>query len=72
MNMMKVDIIKHPEFRPSGEVFCAVSVYLKRKGLGQIDQHPPISDNDLKKLYSSETMVLSTNTPCGLQEKVLV
>jgi hypothetical protein len=67
--VMNVDIIKDPEFRPSGEVFCAVSVDLKRKGLGKIDHHPPISDNDLKKLYSSETMVFNTNTPCELQKR---
>ena len=65
---MNVEVINDPELRPSGEVFCAVSADLKRKRLWKIDHHPPISDNDLKKLYSSETMMLNTNTPCVLQK----
>ena len=66
----KIDILSDTEFIESNEVFKAVSTDLKRKGLGAIDHHPPISENDLKQLYCGETPVFNTNTPFGLQRKV--
>ena len=65
-----VDILSDPAFIKSNEVFKAMSVELKRNGLGKIDHHPPISEQDLLKLYSAETLVFDTNTPYGLQRKV--
>lgn len=46
-----IDILSDPDFHESNEVFKAVSTDLKRRGLGNIEHHPPISENDLKKLY---------------------
>jgi len=51
-------------------IFQAVSVDLKRKGLAKVDHYPDISDEDLKKLFSGDSPVFDTNTPCGLQQKV--
>lgn len=65
-----IDIISDPDFHGSNEVFKAVSTDLKRRGLGNIVHHPPISENDLKKLYSGNTPVFDTATPYGLQKKV--
>ena len=44
-------------------------VNLKREGLGSVDHYPPIADADIEKLYS-ESLVFSTETPTGLQQKV--
>ena len=65
-----VDILSDPAFIKSNEVFKAMSVELKRNGLGKIDHHPPISEQDLLKLYSAETLVYDTNIPYGVQRKV--
>jgi len=51
-------------------IFQAVSVDLKRKGLAKVDHYPDISEEDLKKLFSGDSPVFDTNTPCGLQQKV--
>jgi hypothetical protein len=42
------DIILDTEFSSSNEVFKAVTTDLKRRGLGKVEHHPPISDNDLR------------------------
>lgn len=46
-----------------------MSIDLKRKGLGGTDHHPPISEQDLQKLYSKDTPVFDINTQFGLQRK---
>ena len=51
-------------------MYKAVLTDLKKKGLGGTDHHPPISENDLKKLYSGQTVVFYTDIPYGLQRKV--
>lgn len=66
-----IDNVKDSEFNESNEIFRAVSTDLKRKGLGGTDHHPPISEQDLQKLYNKDTPVFDVNTPFGLQRKVL-
>lgn len=64
------DIVKDSEFNGSNEIFRADSTDLKRKGLGRTYHHPPISQQDLQKLYSKDTPVFDVNTLFGLQKKV--
>ena len=67
---MSFDIIHDVAFRKSGRVFRAVSVDLKRKGLGQVKHHKPVSVADMTKMYHRNTNVLTLDTPQGLQRKV--
>ncbi|XP_062574912.1 uncharacterized protein LOC134236784 [Saccostrea cucullata] len=64
------DILSDPEFCGSNEVFKAEATDLKSRGLENIEHHPPISENDLRQLYSGSTHVFDTTTPYGLQKKV--
>ncbi|KAL5015909.1 hypothetical protein ScPMuIL_005498 [Solemya velum] len=66
----KIDILSDSAFTESNEVFKAVAVNLKKRGLGTVEHHPPIAECDLKKLYSGDTPVFDINTPYGLQRKV--
>lgn len=66
----KVDFNTEIEFSTSREVYKAVVTDLKKKGLGSTEHKPPISDDDLQKLYNPENIAFSINTPCGLQKKV--
>lgn len=61
-------ILSDPYFHESNEVFKD----LKRRDLGNIEHHRPISENDLKKLYSGKTPVFDCTTPYGLQKKSMV
>ena len=63
------DIIDNEEFSPSNNVFLAQCVLLKKCGFAKIDSHPHISEEDMKRLYSSN--VFSLDTLIGLQRKVL-
>lgn len=54
-----IDILSDPDFHESNEVFKAVWTDLKRRGLGNIEHHPPISENDLKKQYSGKNLFLT-------------
>jgi len=58
----KIDILSDSAFLGSNEVYKAVLTDLKKKGLGGTDHHPPISENDLKKLYSGQTVVFDTDS----------
>ncbi|XP_062577122.1 uncharacterized protein LOC134238991 [Saccostrea cucullata] len=65
----KIDV-DGPEFNESKQVYKAALTDMKKKGFGSVDHKPPISTEDLKKLYDSESIVFNVNTPCGLQNKV--
>ncbi|CAG2196909.1 unnamed protein product [Mytilus edulis] len=65
---MDVDIIKDVRFKRANDIFKAVSVQLKREGLGSIDHTPSLDQQDLKKLYGSVAM--KVDTPAGLLHKV--
>jgi hypothetical protein len=67
-----IDIVKDSAFHERNEIFKAVSIDLKRKGLGGTNHHPPISQKDLQKLYSGDTPVFDTNTPYGIQRNYSV
>lgn len=65
---MAIDIIKNDKFKKANDMFKAVTVKLKRKGLGSIEHTQSLDEEDLQKLYGSVAM--DTKTPCGLQNKV--
>jgi hypothetical protein len=65
---MDIDIIKNDLFKKANEIFTAVTVQLKRKGLGYVEHSPSLDEDDLQQLYGSVAMDIST--PCGLQNKV--
>ena len=65
---LEIDIIHDPLFKRANEVFHAVTVDMKRKGLAKVDHTPPIEPEDLKQMYCS--VALNPNTPVGLQQKV--
>lgn len=48
-----MDIIADPAFKKSNQVFEAVVVDLKRKGVAKVDHHKQILKEDLAKIYSS-------------------
>lgn len=62
------DIIMDKEFSKANVIFKAQTVKLKREGLAKVSHHPPISNDDLKKLYASK--VFSVNHPVSLQRKI--
>ena len=62
------NIIDNAEFAPSNNVFLAQCVLLKKFGYAKVENHSPISEEDMKRLYSSN--VLCLETPLGLQRKV--
>lgn len=64
---MDIDIIKNDVFKKANEIFKAVTVKLKREGLGSVEHTPSLDEVDLRKLYTSRAM--NINTPCGLQNK---
>ena len=63
-----IDIMNNAEFTRSENAFSAQCVQLKKKGLAKVDHKPPISQEDLKKMYASG--VLSNHSPKSLQRKV--
>lgn len=65
-----VDITEHESFRKSCEVYNAVLVDLKKKGLGTTEHTPAISPEDMARLYDSNHLVFNTTVPFGLQRKV--
>jgi hypothetical protein len=52
------------------EVFKAVVIDLKRKGFASTEEKPPISQQDLSKMYCEGSISLNINTPSGLQRNV--
>ena len=64
----KVDIIKDSEFCDANVSFKAALAELKRIGKGNVEHHAVINESDRQKLHDSTHM--STDTPCGLQNKV--
>lgn len=48
----------------------AVVMDSKKKGFTSTDHKPPIAQDDLVKIYSVDSNVMSLRTPCGLQKKV--
>ena len=67
-SIRNIDIINDPEFVQSENAFTAQCVVLKKKGLAKVEHKPPISDTDMKKLYSST--VFSIDQPKSLLRKV--
>ena len=63
-----VDIINDPAFEKCNIAFLAQSVSLKKEGKGKVNHKPPITNDDLLKLYSSPA--LSTDHPKSLLRKV--
>ncbi|CAC5399621.1 KCTD1_15 [Mytilus coruscus] len=65
-----VDISNDVQFAGSKDVFKAVVVDLKKKRYASTDHKPPISKEDLQKLYNTNSIAINTTTPFGLQKKV--
>ena len=64
------DIVNDKSFSYSTKVFKAAVKDLRRKGLGSVKHHVPITRADMSKLYSGDTIVFYTDTPNGLLNKV--
>ena len=64
----KVDIIKDKSFDDANRAYGAHCRNLKDIGLDKAEHKPPISDEDIKKLY--ECGIFSTESPHTLQNKV--
>ena len=67
---MKIDINKDAEFMQSRKIFAAVVVDTKRHCFGGVEHKPPISEEDLRRLYSNTHDCFDTETRCGLQKKL--
>ena len=67
---LEIDIIHDPLFKRANEIFHAVIVDMKRKGLAKVDHTPPIEPEDLKQMHCS--VALNWNTPVRLQQKSVV
>lgn len=65
LDLHKTDITKHPRLN---SVFTAQINKLKREGKGEIHHYPPISKEDMVKIYTSG--VLSPDNPKSLLKKV--
>ena len=52
----------------ANHVMTGIVKTLKREGADKTNHHPPISEGDLQKMYSSQ--VLSNKTPITLVQKV--
>lgn len=63
-----INIVTGPEFRAANEVIIGKLRELKKKGFDTSKAHPPIADEDLKKIYSSNA--LNNDDLTGLQLKV--
>ncbi|VDI67112.1 Hypothetical predicted protein [Mytilus galloprovincialis] len=63
-----IDIMKDPDFMKSNKMFKAMSIQLKRDGLGGIEHYPPIEEDHIKTIYSSLTQM----DPVSLQQKVFI
>ena len=50
------------------DVFLAMSVSLKREGLGKVEHTEALEENELKTIYTS--FATNPDTPVGLQQKV--
>lgn len=66
--LFKVDIIKDKSFDEANKAYEAHCKNLKDIGLDKPEHKPPISDEDIKKLY--ECGLFSTDSPRTLQNKV--
>jgi len=62
------DITSDGEFSESNQIFKAAIVELKRQGFGKVDDHIPISKEDLEKIHSSYNP--SSPDPKSLQQVV--
>ena len=65
---LDIDIVKDPAFKKANDVLTAVTVQLKREGLGKVDYTPSLEPDELKYIYNSTGM--NVNTPVGLLNKV--
>lgn len=63
-----IDIWKNPQFQQVNQVLEGKLKMLKREGKDLLQHESPISEEDLKKMYSSGTF--SVNNPNSLQAKV--
>ena len=64
------NIVADSSYKSSNDMFKAVLVKVKEIGKGYVVHKEPMTREDFKKLYMSET--LSTANPTGLQNKVFV
>lgn len=65
-----INIMKDKEFMSSNHVLIGIVKSLKREGADKTKYHPPISNGDLEKMYSSG--VLSITNPTSIVRKVFL
>ena len=53
------DVMENPEFTKSNDIFSAQCVVLEKKGLADVQHYPPLSEEDVKKLYDSDVFNLN-------------
>lgn len=63
-----INIVSGPQFKSANDVFLGKIKKMKREGLDVSKSHPPISQYDIEKMYSSKT--LSDDNPTALQMKI--
>lgn len=63
-----INIITGESFKPANEVLIGLLRKMKKEGEDKTKSHPPISQYDLAKLYTSGA--LSDSNPWALQNKV--
>lgn len=63
-----INIVSGPAFRAANDVITGILRDLKKEGEDKSKSHPPISELDLKQIYSTKT--LSDDTPSSLQLKI--
>jgi hypothetical protein len=52
LSCKSIDLIHDTEFKESNKTFAATIKELKRQGLGGVDHHPPVEEEELRKVYS--------------------
>jgi hypothetical protein len=49
---LDIDIVKDLAFKKANDVLTAVTVQLKREGLGKVDYTPSLEPDELKYIYT--------------------
>ena len=52
-----VNILDSSDFKGSNEIFRAQCVHLKKEGLAKVNHKKPLSPEDMRKLYASDTFL---------------
>jgi hypothetical protein len=68
LKVRDIDIVNHESFKAANTIFLSMLVKCKQEGKGVSIHKPPISVDDLKKMYDS----FNLDSPTDLQNKVFI